>query len=287
MLSHPAGTVDVTGCAGGALAAAPRWATRASVDAPSAPLLFTRRGFLGGAVSLAVAAPVFSGAGCGPQRTDGGGDPPVDELDGWRIPAGTFLGAVEYATLAALLDAMIPGDAVSPGATHAHAAWYVDGLLGAFRTDPPRIFAGGPDSGRHGGVDGFSRFQRLTRVEELRWRTWIEGSRGLPEREFNGAVTGLQERYRTGLAAAAAWTEERTGARVTELSVDERQALLLELDGGFVKLLWEHAVEGTWGDPVYGGNADGAAWRAIHYEGDRQPVGYTARQMAWPDEELP
>ena len=41
-------------------------------------------------------------------------------------------------------------------------------------------------------------------MEELAWRTRIEGSQGLPEREFNGPVVGLQQRYRDGLAALGA-----------------------------------------------------------------------------------
>lgn len=248
--------------------------------------MLTRRTFLGGAVTVVLAAPVFGCRRADDDDTETDGGPPAD-VDGWAVPRGTFLSATEYATLAALLDAMIPGDDGYAGATAAHAAYYVDGLLGAFREDPPRIFAGGPVSGRHGGVDGFSAFQRLTRVEEIRWRTYIEGSAGHPERAFNGPVTGLQERFRAGLAAAQAAALDTTGARVTELTLEERQSLLLGLDGALVRLLWEHAVEGTWGDPVYGGNAGGAAWRSIHYEGDRQPVGYTERQMAWPDEDAP
>ena len=47
----------------------------------------------------------------------------------------------------------------------------------------------------------FARFHRLGALDELAWRMRIEGSRGLPEREFNGPVIGLQERYRQGLAA--------------------------------------------------------------------------------------
>ena len=48
--------------------------------------------------------------------------------------------------------------------------------------------------------------------------------------------------------------------------------------------LYEHAVEGTYGDPVYGGNFAELGWAAIDYEGDRQPIGYSARQMAHPEE---
>ena len=70
----------------------------------------------------------------------------------------------------------------------------------AFTFDPPRIWAGGPFSGRFGGDASFAEFIPLSRVEELAWRTRIEGSRGLPEREWNGPVRGWQEVYRDGIA---------------------------------------------------------------------------------------
>jgi hypothetical protein len=247
----------------------------------------TRRSFLGGAVMLVTAAPLFPA--CTPSDksgNDGGTAPnrPTD-IDGWAIPYGTTLDPAHYALLAATMDAFIPGDDTSPGATLAHAAWYVDQLLGAFNTSPPRIFAGGPYSGRHGGLDGFSQFQPLTRVEEIRWRTAIEGSQGIPAREFNGPVVGLVERYRTGLDALKLSAEDTLGASFTALQLDDRRSVLLSADLAFVNLAYGHAVEGTFGDPVYGGNFERRGWTAIRYEGDRQPIGYTAHQMAHPEEE--
>src|ERR1700730_3558922 len=110
-----------------------------------------------------------------------------------------FLTDAESAIVQAACAWMIPTDE-DPGATEAAVVDYIDGLLGAFATDPPRIWAGGAFSGRFGGEPGFAAFHQLTAIDELAWRTRIEGSLGLPEREFNGAVVGLQEQYRTGLA---------------------------------------------------------------------------------------
>src|ERR1700722_2620737 len=108
----------------------------------------------------------------------------------------------EYRTLTAACERLIPpGDGTGPGATAAGVPDYIDGLLGAFTFDPPRIWARGPTSGRHGGAAAFAQFHELSAVDELAWRTRIEGSCGVPEREFNGPVTGLQQRYRGGLAA--------------------------------------------------------------------------------------
>ena len=59
----------------------------------------------------------------------------------------------EFAVLRAVCDRLIPEDE-TPGAVSAGVPEYIDGLLGAFLVDPPRIWAGGPTSGRHGGEAG-------------------------------------------------------------------------------------------------------------------------------------
>ncbi len=61
-----------------------------------------------------------------------------------------WLTAQEYRILEAACDRLIPADD-TPGAVAAGAPDYIDGLLGAFLFDPPRIWAGGPTSGRYGG----------------------------------------------------------------------------------------------------------------------------------------
>lgn len=231
--------------------------------------------FLGGALVLLCAPP-----GCG--EGESAGQP--SHLGEWEIPPGTTLSQERYALLAALMDAIIPGDASSPGATIARAAYYVDSLLGAFRSDPPRIFAGGPNSGRHGGADQFSHFQPLTRVEELRWRTFLEGSNGIPEREWNGPVVGLLRRYEQGLDALNTLSKETLGQAYWQATVEDRTHLLGDVDEVFLQMVYEHTVEGTYGDPVYGGNFEQAGWRAIDYEGDRQPIGFSAHEMAHPEE---
>ena len=235
-----------------------------------------RRVFLGGALVLLCAPP-----GCGEGES---GEGKSTFLGEWEIPPDTTLSEERYALLAALMDAILPGDAESPGATIARAAFYVDSLLGAFRSDPPKIFAGGPNSGRHGGTDQFSNFQRLTRVEELRWRTYLEGSNGIPEREWNGPVQGLRRTYEQGLDALNTLSKDTLGQAYWEASFDDRKHLLGDVEPQFKQMVYEHAVEGTYGDPVYGGNFEQAGWRAIDYEGDRQPVGFSAREMAHPEE---
>ncbi|MEJ7584664.1 MAG: hypothetical protein WKF43_11405, partial [Acidimicrobiales bacterium] len=131
---------------------------------------------------------------------------------------GIWLTDVEHRVLAAALDRVLPADADSPGAGSAGGADYVDLLLGAFSFDPPRIWAGGPFSGRHGGTGRFDQWLDLGPTEELAWRMRIEGSLGRTEREFNGPVIGWQARYRTGLG--------QLGVDFAEQPVDEQDARL-------------------------------------------------------------
>jgi hypothetical protein len=173
----------------------------------------------------------------------------------------------EYEVVAAAAERLVPGAAA------AGAADYIDGFLGAFKHDPPRIWAGGPFSGRAGGAASFGSWLPLPAVDELAWRTRIEGSRGLPEREWNGPVVGLQERYRDGLARLG----EDFLARPAE-EQDER----LGANKSFRALLYQHTCEGVYGAPEYGGNRNLAGWQAIGFDGDVLPRGYSDEEVSQP-----
>jgi hypothetical protein len=171
-----------------------------------------------------------------------------------------FLTQHEHDVVRQLADRLLPPHGEFVGGGAAGTADYVDLALGAFNVDPPRIWAGGPYSGRHGGEAGFDEFLPLSRVEELAWRTRIEGSRGIAEREWNGPVRGWQEIYRDGIAALGG-----------DLDLDAQPELKL--------LLFEHACEASYGAPEYGGNRDLTGWRAIGYAGDMQPRGWSDAEV--------
>ena len=177
-----------------------------------------------------------------------------------------FLTAHEHAVLAVAADRLIPPLDAHPGGAALGVADYVDRLLGAFTFDPPLIFAGGPFSGRAGGEPSFERFLPLSRHEELAWRTRIEGSLGIAEREFNGPTRGWQEVYREGIAAL--------GEDFTEVDGDE-QDRRLRGQRELRTVFYGHACEGAYGPPEYGGNTGLAGWIAIQFPGDSQPRGYT------------
>jgi hypothetical protein len=187
------------------------------------------------------------------------------------VAGHAFFSDDDYGVIEAACERLIPAAHGHPGATVLGVTDYIDRLLGAFTVHPPRIWAGGPFSGRHGGDASFARFLRLSRLEELAWRTRIEGSQGIAEREFNGPVNGWQQEYRDGIAAL--------GADFVGLPSVEQDARL-DAVPEFKQLLYEHACEGAYSAPEYGGNRDLAGWRAIGFPGDVQPRGYTDDEVS-------
>ena len=97
--------------------------------------------------------------------------------------------------------------------------------------------------------------------------------RGIPEREFNGPVVGLQEIYRQGLADLGTEFCDRTPVEQDGLLRDHPE---------FTAVLYGHVCEGMYGAPEYGGNRDGSAWRAIGFDGDVQPRGWTDAEVSRP-----
>ena len=178
-------------------------------------------------------------------------------------------------TLEAAVNRLVPPTADGhPGARALGVVDSIDGLLDAFAFDPPRIWAGGPFSGRAGGTAGFDEFLPLSPLEALAWRTRIEGSNGIPERERMGPVVGWRGEYTTGLRAL--------GTDFSHAPPDEQDARL-DAVPEFRDLLYQHVVEGAYAAPEYGGNRDLRGWRAIGFPGDVQPRGYTDAEVKGPE----
>jgi hypothetical protein len=170
-----------------------------------------------------------------------------------------FFDDEQRAVIAAAVDRLIPPLGDHPGGAALGVVDYIDTLLGAFSFDPPRIFAGGPFSGRAGGEAAFDRFTPLTRNQERAWRTRIDT---------------WQREYRDGIASL--------GTDFASAPPSEQDARL-DAVPKFKTLLYEHACEGAYGAPEYGGNRELAGWRAIGFPGDVQPRGYTDAEVSGPD----
>lgn len=187
----------------------------------------------------------------------------------WTAPGGPwrFFDAHQAAVVEAATARLIPGptddvlELGDPGAREANVVGFIDGFLGAFTTDPPTIYAGGPFSGRHGGDPGtndFARFVPLSPTQDRYWRA---------------TVTDLQATYTRGIAGldAAGFLD----------AAPLQQDLILTADAsGFRDVLFDHAIQGWLAAPEYGGNADGSGWVAVRFPGDVCPDGYTDAQVS-------
>ncbi len=183
----------------------------------------------------------------------------------------------ELRTLKALTARLLPGppEDPDPGALEAGAAEAIELFLGAFEHAQPPI---------HAAQDG--GFVPLDRVAELGWRIRLEGSRGLPEREFAGPVTGLAQLVSDGLALLDDLSRDASGRDFADASLADQDELLEVADersAAFVRLVLMMTLDAVYGPPQYGANADGSSWKPLGWPGFTQPRGFTAEQVSEPD----
>ena len=102
------------------------------------------------------------------------------------------------------------------------------------------------------------------------------------DRALGGALAPSRDAYRIGLAALDGYTRASRKASFAELPGAEQDAVLRELEtdtaagfpgsATFFNLLLTHTIQGTFGDPYYGGNANFVGWDLIGYPGVRLAV---------------
>ena len=107
------------------------------------------------------------------------------------------------------------------------------------------------------------------------------------DRALAGALAGSRDAYRAGLAALDRYSRSSRGAAFTSLSPTDQDSVLIDVETGaatgsgagfdgssaaFFALVRTHALQGTFGDPFYGGNVNFAGWDLIGYPGIRTVV---------------
>lgn len=105
------------------------------------------------------------------------------------------------------------------------------------------------------------------------------------DRALGGALIDFRETYRSGLPAIDAYARTSKGAAFAQLAPAEQDAVLTEMErntafegsAGLFGVLLSHTLQGTFGDPFYGGNRNFAGWALIGYPGVRLAV--TAEQQ--------
>jgi hypothetical protein len=108
--------------------------------------------------------------------------------------------------------------------------------------------------------------------------------------ELGNALAAQRPAYAAGLAALDAYTRSRGGASFAALPPERQDELIGDLEAnrapGFVpssnaffELVLGHTLEGTFGDPHYGGNQDFIGWDLIGYPGLRLAVSAEQQRM--------
>ena len=157
-----------------------------------------------------------------------------------------FFNSEEASFVEAAVARLIPADDQWPGALEAGVPNFIDKQLNGAWGSGERLYRSGP------------------------WQ------RGTPSQGYQLPLTPA-ELFRTAIAAVDAELKA-TGVPFAKMSAEQQDAYLHSLESGgrdlsgvpsgvFFTELWECTLEGFFGDPVYGGNRDMAAWLMIGFPG--------------------
>jgi gluconate 2-dehydrogenase gamma chain len=204
---------------------------------------FDRRAFLKSAVAGSAAAVTVSlpQSAEAQQRAAAAAAPPAH-------PGYTFLNLEEAAFVEAVVDHMIPADALSPKGTDLGVNIYIDRALAGGWGKGDRLYMQGP------------------------WKT------GTPSQGYQLPLTPA-ELYRAGIKAANTYSVKTYGKTFDKIAQAQREEFLLawqagkvSFEGGppartFFGMLYQNVMEGMFSDPIYGGNRDKAGWKMIGFPG--------------------
>jgi len=218
-----------------------------------------RRTFLKGAVAGSAAAVI----GALPQPVPAQQDAPAPAQQNAPAPAQqgapapaqsptsatyAYLNLAEQAFVEALVDHMVPADALSPKGTDIGINIYIDHALAGGWGKGERLYMQGP------------------------WKP------GVPNQGYQLPLTPA-ELYRAGIAAANAFCVKTYGKSFDKIAESQREEFLLGLQAGkvtfengpparvFFTTMYQTVMEGMFSDPIYGGNRNKAGWKIIGFPG--------------------
>jgi gluconate 2-dehydrogenase gamma chain len=208
---------------------------------------FDRRVFLKGAVVGGAAAASATTAIAPTQTAQAQQPAPVPTAA--SEPAGyAFLNLDEAAFIEALVDHMVPADALTPKGTDLGINIYIDRALAGAWGKGERLYMQGP------------------------WK------QGVPSQGYQLPLTPAQL-YRAGIEATNAHCRKTYGKSFDRLDEAQHEEVLLGLSSAKIKFenglpvrvfwgtLYQTVIEGMYSDPIYGGNRNKAGWAMIGFPG--------------------
>lgn len=213
---------------------------------PEKPDQASRRDFLKGAASLAPLAALSGPAAAAPQPEL---SPPLATPASNDYPP-SFFTPPEWAFLNAACARLIPRDENGPGAVELGVPQFIDRQMATSWAEGAHWYMQGP---------------------------FVEAK---PEFGYQSALTPKQQ-YRLGIKAINDSVRAATGKNFQDLPAADQDAWLERIEKGevaspdlslqtfFTSFLLRNVMEGYFGDPLYGGNKDMAAWKMIGHPGGR------------------
>jgi gluconate 2-dehydrogenase gamma chain len=116
------------------------------------------------------------------------------------------------------------------------------------------------------------------------------------DQALGGALAASREHYAQGLAALNSYAHMKMqGPDFVQLAPEQQDEVLRDLESdratgfpqslspaAFFNLVRGHTLQGTFGDPIYGGNAQMVGWDLIGYPGVRLNVTASEQNMSSP-----
>ena len=209
---------------------------------------FDRRDFLKGAVVGGAAAASATAAIAPAETAQAQPSPPAAGPTTPEAAGYEFLNLDEAAFIEALVDHMVPADALTPKGTDLGINIYIDRALAGAWGKGERLYMQGP---------------------------WKQGT---PSQGYQLPLTPAQL-YRAGIAATNAHCRKVYGKPFDRIEEAQREEVLLGLstakitfDNGLpVRVFWgtlyQTVIEGMFSDLIYGGNRNKAGWALIGFPG--------------------
>ncbi len=159
-----------------------------------------------------------------------------------------FLTPDEGAFIEAVVDHMVPADALTPKGTDLGLHIYIDRAL----------------------ASGWGKGERLYRQGPWKQGTGNQG--------YQLPLTP-SELYRAAIPAADAACVKAYGKTFDKVTPEQREAFLVAMQQGkvtlengppvriFFGMLYQNVMEGMFADPIYGGNRDKAGWKLVNFPG--------------------
>jgi len=110
------------------------------------------------------------------------------------------------------------------------------------------------------------------------------------DRALDGELAASRPAYTAGIAALDRWSRTRFGAAFASLPAVQKDAVLTDLERNvatgfspdartFFDLVREHTLQGMFGDPYHGGNANFIGWDLIGFPGVKLTFTAAEQQM--------